>query len=152
MPEGASPEIIDGASPAVIHFQVGGADLSSGTFQGRKKNNPVPAASAKKPTSELKNPPEDLNFTHWQHGKLIRSGVNPNWTNDGTPVGSDVAASASNPIYESTYGAGDGSDDGDDEEVSSYDGASDADYCPKSFELDDDDFVDLDPVESEDKQ
>ncbi len=63
--------------------------LRSGKKLSEENNIPTSSGS---PASPKKN----VNYTHWKRGKVVRSGVND--------LSKDVAASASNPIYQQKYG------------------------------------------------
>ena len=113
--------------------------LRSGKNLSKETGNNIPTVPT--PSGSPASPKKNVNYTHWKRGKVVRSGVND--------LSKDVAASASNPIYQQNYGPLESDDDEDD-----YD--DDDDYrSPLSEDEggdddDDDDFVDIDP-ESDDE-
>jgi hypothetical protein len=89
------------------------------------------------PSDSLSSPKKNVKYIHWKREKLVRTGVNY--------LSKDIAASASNPIYQQNYGSLESDDNEDD-----YDD-DDSYCCPPSEDEggedeDDDDFVDIDPA------
>ena len=122
--------------------------LRSGKNLSKETGNNVPTVPT--PSGSPASPKKNVNYTHWKRGKVVQSGVND--------LSKDVAASASNPIYQQKYGHLESDDnlesdnnlESDADEDDDYRGHLSEDEGGDDDDDDDDDFVDIDP-ESDDE-